>query len=289
MAGKRVGFRTDFRRIVRRNWAIIWLSLKRFNNIDGFQQAGAFSFFAFFSLFPLTIVVLTLLSAFIEKAKAAHVVVGYLQSYFPIGEEMRSSIVQAVSSALEARGSTGILAFLLLVWVAGQGFTTIIIATNQAWSARTYSWWRLPMRSLFLLGMSLIVILLGLILPIGARKVTDWLIPAIDHFSLFYILVTFLIPLVVIFLSLIIFYRLAPTRKTRFSEAWVSALVVVAMILLGDNVFDFYLRHYFTANALHGAFSAIIAILLWFYYFGMVFIFGACLCAARAEITAGNS
>lgn len=37
-------------------------------------------------------------------------------------------------------------------------------------------------------------------------------------------------------------------------------------------------------NALYGAFGGIMALLLWIYLSGCVFIFGACLCAAQAEM-----
>jgi uncharacterized BrkB/YihY/UPF0761 family membrane protein len=36
-------------------------------------------------------------------------------------------------------------------------------------------------------------------------------------------------------------------------------------------------------NAIYGAFGGIMALLLWIYLSGCIFIFGACLCAAQAE------
>jgi Ca2+-transporting ATPase len=36
-------------------------------------------------------------------------------------------------------------------------------------------------------------------------------------------------------------------------------------------------------NAAYGAFGGIMALLLWIYLSGCVFIFGACLCAGQAE------
>ncbi|MGZ9124416.1 MAG: YhjD/YihY/BrkB family envelope integrity protein [Candidatus Binatia bacterium] len=36
-------------------------------------------------------------------------------------------------------------------------------------------------------------------------------------------------------------------------------------------------------NAVYGALGGVMALLLWIYLFGCIFIFGACLCAAQAE------
>ena len=58
---------------------------------------------------------------------------------------------------------------LMLVWVATQVFTTLICATNRAWSTEVYNWWRLPLKSLALLGIMTSALLLGLAAPILPR------------------------------------------------------------------------------------------------------------------------
>jgi uncharacterized BrkB/YihY/UPF0761 family membrane protein len=53
-----------------------------------------------------------------------------------------------------------------------------------------------------------------------------------------------------------------------------------------------YLRGFATLDTVYGAFGGIMALLLWVYVSGCVFIFGACLCAGRAETlgpSAGHS
>jgi uncharacterized BrkB/YihY/UPF0761 family membrane protein len=44
-----------------------------------------------------------------------------------------------------------------------------------------------------------------------------------------------------------------------------------------------YLKNFATLNAVYGAFGGTMALLLWIYLSGCIIIFGACLCAARAE------
>jgi len=86
-----------------------------------------------------------------------------------------------------------------------------------------------------------------------------------------------------VFLSLSLFYRLAPRRPTRFAEVWVAALCATALMQAVESLFVIYLKNFATLNVIYGAFGGIMALLLWIYLCGCIFIFGACLCAAQAE------
>ena len=98
-----------------------------------------------------------------------------------------------------------------------------------------------------------------------------------------YALGSFVIPLLVVFLSLSLFYRLAPRRPTRFAEVWAAALCATALLRAAESLFVIYIKNFATLNAVYGAFGGIMALLLWIYFSGCIFIFGACLCAAQAE------
>jgi len=43
-----------------------------------------------------------------------------------------------------------------------QCFTTLICATNRAWGTAVHNWWRLPLKSLVLLGITAGAVLLGM-------------------------------------------------------------------------------------------------------------------------------
>ncbi len=79
------------------------------------------------------------------------------------------------------------------------------------------------------------------------------------------------------------FYRLAPRRPTRFAEVWAAALCATVLLRAGESLFVIYLKNFATLNAVYGAFGGFMALLLWIYLSGCVFIFGACLCASQAE------
>jgi Ca2+-transporting ATPase len=113
-----------------------------------------------------------------------------------------------------------------------------------------------------------------------------WLFPVGDFRSWAYGLGSFFIPLLVVFFSLSLFYRLAPRRPTRFAEVWAAALCATLLLRVGESLFVIYLEDFATLNAVYGAFGGMLALLLWIYLSGCVFIFGACLCAGQAEALA---
>ncbi len=267
----------------RRVWAVLCLAVKNFFRINGVQWAGAFAFNAFFSLFPLMILLVTIASFFVDRDQAGKEVIAFMENYVPISGKMQTHIFETITGVIKARGQAGVVAFLILLWVVLQCFITLICAINHAWGTAVNNWWRLPLKSLVLLGITAGAFLLGMAVPVMAKMAKDWLFPVNDFSSWVYAMGSFFIPLLVVFLSLSLFYWLAPRRPTRFAEVWVSALCATALLLATESLFVMYLKNFATLNAVYGAFGGIMALLLWIYLSGCIFIFGACLCAAQAE------
>lgn len=267
----------------RRIWTILCLAVKTFLRIDGAQWAGAFAFNAFFSLFPLMILLVTIASSFVDRDRAGKEVIAYMESYVPISGEMQRHVFDAIAGVIQAREQAVAVALLILVWAALQCFTTLICATNRAWGTVVHNWWRLPLKSLVLFGITAGAVLLGMAVPVLMRMAEGWLFPAHGFSSWVFGWGSFFIPLVVVFFGLSLFYRLAPRRRTRFAEVWVAALCATVLLRAGESLFVIYLKDFATLNAVYGAFGGIMALLLWIFLSGCVFIFGACLCAGQAE------
>lgn len=276
-------------RTIRRAWRVVGFAGTRFAGIGGTQLAGAFAFNAFFSLFPLMILLVTVVSTFVDREIAGQEVIASLEGYIPMGGEMQQSVASAIAGVITARDKARTVASLALAWTAFQCFATLIVATNRAWGSTAYNWWRLPLKSLILLGSTAGAVLLGMAVPVLMRMARSWLFPAYEYRLWFYGLVSFFIPSVVVFAGLLLFYRFAPSRPTRFVEVWVAALCATVLLRAGENLFIVYLKDYATLNAVYGTFGGIMALLLWIYLSGAVFIFGACLCAGQAELQAPPS
>jgi Ca2+-transporting ATPase len=231
----------------------------------------------------LTVLLVTVASSFVDRDRAGKEVIAYLESYVPISGEMQRQIFDTIAGVIKTRQQASAVALIILVWIALQCFTTLICATNRAWGAAVLNWWRLPMKSLVLLGITAGAVLLGMAVPVLMRMTEGWLFPVDDFHFWVYGLGSFFIPLLVVFFSLSLFYRLAPHRPTRFAEVWAPALCVTVLLRAGESLFVIYLENFATLNAVYGAFGGMMASLLWIYLSGCVFILGACLCAGQAQ------
>ncbi len=268
----------------RRVWAILCLAVKKFLRIDGGQWAGAFAFNAFFSLFPLIVLFVTIASAFIDRDQAGKAIIAGMENYVPIRGEMQSYIFDTIAGVVKARRQASTIALLILVWVVLQCITTLICATNRAWGTTMNNWWRLPLKSLVLLVVTTGAVLVGMAMPVLMRMARGWRFTESDFHSWVYVLESFFIPLSVVFLGLSLFYMLAPRRPTQFARVWAAALCATALLQAAEGLFEIYLKNFATLNAVYGAFGGIMALLLWIYLSGCIFIFGACLCAVQAKV-----
>lgn len=119
--------------------------------------------------------------------------------------------------------------------------------------------------------------------PVLASIGKEWLSPMNNFGSWVYALGGFLIPLLMLFLSLSLIYKLAPRRHTQFTQVWAAALCATVLLQTTESLFIVFLKNFAGLHAVYGAFCVIVALLTWIYLFGCIFIFGACLCAAQAE------
>ncbi len=269
---------------IRRVWKILIIAFKKFLRIDGVQWAGSFSFNMFFSLFPIIVLFVTIASTFIDRDRAGKVIITYIENFVPISGEMHTYIFDTIAGVVKAREQAGAVAFVILIWAALQCFITLIVATNRAWGTTLdKSWWRLPLKSLVLSGTTAGMVLLGMVLPVMMRIVKNWFFAANEFSSRLYDIGSFFIPLLLAFFGLSFFYMIAPLKHTRFAAVWIAALFSTILLQVSESLFEIYLRNFATLNAVYGTFGGIMALLLWIYLCGCIFIFGACLCAAKVE------
>jgi Ca2+-transporting ATPase len=258
------------------------VAVETFLRIDGAQCGAAFAYNVFFSVFPLMVLLVTISSLFIDRDRAAKEVIALVEGYIPITGEMQSQVFDTIGGVVKVRQKAGAVAFIILVWGALQCFTTLISAANRAWGTMEYTWWRLPLKSLAVLGITTSAVLLGLAAAVLLKMAEGRPVPGHESHSAVYSLEISLVTVVVVFLGLCLFYRLAPRRSTRFAEVWTAALCATILLRASDSLFVIYLKDFATLNALYGAFGGIMALLLWTYCSGCILIFGACLCAGRA-------
>jgi len=270
-------------------WRTIKLALARWVEEDGDQRAAAFAYYLLLSLLPLTLLLVTAGSLFVEREVAAQAVVKLVNHYTPLTSEQERGAVAAIHAMLEARGTINLAALPLLFWGALKFLRTLIRTTNRIWHSPIYNWWQLPLKSLGLLGITLSAAFLGIVLPGIARLARHWLATYLEFPDWTLALTVNLLPWLVLFSGAIMIYRLAPSRPTKFSDVWLGALGATVLIWLGQLLFLVYAVNFTHFNVLYGTLGGFVAFLLWLYLSSCVGVLGVCFCAAQAEVKANTN
>lgn len=265
-------------------WRTIKRARARWAEEDGDQRAAAFAYYLLLSFLPLVILLVTAGSLFVDRDVATQAVVQWIKHYVPLTGEQEGSAAKTIAGVLKARGQISLVAIPLLLWSALRLLGILIRSTNRLWHSSTYNWWQLPLKGLGLLGITVSAVLIGILLPMMARMFREWLTNRLGFPGWLFAMIFQFVPWLVLFYGLIMIYRLAPSRGTRFSEVWLGALAATVLIWLGELMFLFYASNFTSFNALYGALGGIVAFLMWIYLSSYVCVFGICFCAAQAEV-----
>lgn len=268
--------------ILKRIWKISWNACVTFVRTDGELRAASFSYYAFFSLFPLVILLVTVGSVFLPPEIPGRMVEA-VKAYLSLDPADEAIFRNTIDGVIASRGKVSILAVAGLAWGAMRLFQALVVGINRAWGRRDYCWVSLSLTNLAMMGILASALFIGAVVPmildaIGSRRFSNsWVSWAYEAGRA-------LVPSVVLFYGFLMLYRLAPRHKTKFSQVWIPALVATILIQVVQRMFVFYAYKLANFNAVYGALGSMTIILMWVYITGMIIIFGGCLCASGAKI-----
>lgn len=283
-----------------RIWATIWRTIIKYDETDGEQRAASFAYYAFFALLPLTVLLIALASRLLGSREEATNEVFRLLSQYGAGDlRTADQIRPIVESFMDSRlgSSSGIISAAVVLWCALRFFQALVHGVNKAWGTKEYTWWRLPLKNLLMITILTSALLIGVIAPAILNSTERFYSAhtagiAFDMgFGWWVFKVTrLLIPPLLLFYALVLFYKFAPRRRTTIRQVWIEALWVTLALAGLQKLFVFFAVNAattFNFNAVYGTFGSVLALLMWIYLTGGVIILGGCCCAARAEIRQG--
>ena len=269
----------------------VWHTVKTagdlFSDINGTVWASSFSYYAFFALVPLLVLFVTVATDvaahFIGEQEAQTKAFTYIVSNIPLGTQGRELIGSTIHGVLNSRGKIGLVAFIGLLWSSLGFFQSLVGSVNQAFRQEPLNWWKLPLRSLTMLGVLASALGLGNVLPLILKTLQGYLTFSRVWVPLLFSVAGYLVSAVVLFYGFVLFYKLAPRRAAgiTFRGVWLPSLIVTVLLQLAQQLFVWYSTSFTDFNALYGAFGGVIALMLWTYLSGAVVVFGGCLCAAN--------
>lgn len=234
--------------------------------------AAAIAYFALFSLFPLTLLSISIASFTLGPLIDYQLIVQKLEFIAPaLGQLLGKNIEEII----QARGPVSGIALVGLIWSASTIFYTLTQTLNGIWSHRRLRaiWKRRGLAILLVLtfvGPSLVLASIASSMIANLRTwLPDVMIPIGGGIS-------FMVAILLDVALFMLLYILLPHGASTWREILPGAIGAGLLWELAKKLFLFLVSTYVSvSNLVYGSVAAIIAFLVWAYLSGIIFLFGA--------------
>jgi len=231
-------------------------------------HAQSVAFNALFALFPLTILALSVLTLVVPDAERRTLLL-----FSTLAPTLHDYIANNLETYIYGRGISSIIAVVTLIWSGKNLFMGLAYALDRALNVPKGR----PLvhnlaLSLVMLPVTGILLLIAIGLPI-VLSVTFYVAGFHDPARITHILAYF-ISVALVFIVAVVLYRWLPSCHVSWQFALRGATVVAIAWPVAQYAFAQYLTHV-DFTLVYGALSAPLVLLLWFYWIGAIFLFGA--------------
>ncbi|WP_110926135.1 YihY/virulence factor BrkB family protein [Bacillus massiliglaciei] len=271
-----------------------WLDLSslrhlihRFKQDDIAGLAAQLSYFFILSLFPLLIVLFTLMAYLpFSNEELLH----SLRAFAP--EESMEMIESQLREVLKGDGRLLSLGIIGTLWSASNGLNAIVKAFNRAYEVKeSRSFFVARGMSVILTLAMLFVIVVALLLPVFGKQIGFALFSGFGFSEAFLDIwngirwgISFLV-LVIVFAML---YWMAPNLRLNCLSILPGALFATAGWMITSFVFSYYVDRIAHYSTTYGSLGGIIALMIWFYLSGLIIIIGGEINALHMKKTKPN-
>lgn len=239
-------------------------------------QAAQLAYAFLFSLFPLLLVLVTLVG-YLPIPDLEGRIMTTLGRMLP---ERALSLVQETirTMATERRGGLLSLGAVVALWSGSAGFRAIMSALNRAYDVEEgRPWWTVyGLSVLATLGVSVLMVTAFALLILGPQigRAIAALVGLGDVFDAVWNVARWPAALVLLALALAVIYDVAPDVEQDWK--WVtpgSALAVLAWVG-ASAAFSYYVQNFGSYDKTYGSLGAVIVLLLWLYLTGFMLLLG---------------
>ena len=278
-------------RFIRQYLNAIGKAFRLFVNNDVPKMSAALSFYTFFALAPV-IVLVTFFSNWIYKDGVLEAGI-YMELSAFLGTDAAAQVQQIVRQSGQFNWSSpvSIITLVALVFSATGVFTEIQSTVNLIWSlkAKPKKGW-LKFLTNRIMSLSIIIglgfiMLVSLIISTGIDILVAKLSEKIpEGMMVASWLVNLVFTMVVISLVFGVIYKFLPDAKVKWSNISVASITTSLLFLLGKQLISLYIGQK-NPTSIYGTAGSIVVVLLWVYFSSMILYFGACFTKAFAQVT----
>jgi membrane protein len=251
------------------------------------EMAAALSFYTVFSLAPILIVATALAGFVFGRDAAQGQIVRQLEGL--IGQTSAAAIQGMILAANRpAQGIIATIASIVSLTVGAVGVLgQLKVSLNRIWKTEEAGGVKeVVKRNAIFLSMILgigFLLMVSLIINAALAFAGKWMSSLLPATSVMLQLAAELASLGVITVLFAAMFRILPSAKINWGDVWVGAAVTACLFSLGKFALGMYLGRS-TVGSAYGAAGAILIVLLWVYYSGLIFYFGAEFTKAYSEV-----
>jgi len=256
-------------------------SFTEFLNDNGLKLSAALSYYTIFSLAPLLLVIISIVSIVYGKEAFQGELFGQISGL--VGKDAAAQLQELIKNAAISNksGVASAIGVVTLMIGATGVFAEIQDSINYIWSIKSKpkkSW--LEYLKNRLLSFS-IIITLGflLIVSLGVNTFVDLLSSRLERYFSEVSVIVFSglnIALVIVIITALftVIFKVLPDGHVRWKECMVGAAFTAILFAIGKFGISFYLGQQ-DLGATYGASASIVILLTWVYYSSIILYFGA--------------
>jgi membrane protein len=250
---------------------------KGFLNHQGNANAAAIAYYTLFSVFPLTLLLISLGSFVLNSEQAQEAALNAVGTYLPFATEL---VQRNIERVLQLRGTASVIGLVGFIWAASGVFGSLSRGINLAWDLqrRRPAWAERALAAGLVLLVSLLfsLSLLSTAAFEVLARLARVLLPGapISGLSLMD-LASRILPYIFTVLLFSFLYAVLPSTRVAWSEVFPVAFLASIVWEVAKNGFTIYLGSFATYNLVYGSLGAVIALLLWSYISGLIILLGA--------------
>jgi len=257
-------------RRVRRIYKEIRQFIKAFVDKELTLFAASLSFYTIFTIIPLLLIVLTLITSMPSFAEHYEKIKGFIFSnLMPVQSEMIMTNIDTFVANSAKMGAFGLLMILIASLLFFRNFEFIAnkifhVKSRSLWDSITTYW---TMLTLTPIGLGISFYITGYIATLMASNSIT---------SGFNILP--LVPYIIIWGLFFLIFQIAPNAKINPKASAISSLLISIVFSASKNAFIYYVFLNKSYTTMYGSFAIVMFLFLWIYVSWIIFIYGLKLC-----------
>jgi membrane protein len=261
-------------------WKVIVATFMGFINDNGLKLSASLAYYTIFSIAPLLVLVLALISLFLRDAQNRDLLYVQVQHY--MGVQASGQIKDIIKNyAMHSKSGMALISGgAILLIGASSMFVEIQDSLNIIWRVKAKpkkGWLKLIQNrflSFSLIGSLGFLLVVSLIINILVSALSN----RIQHFFPGINVIIYAINLGITFIVITtlfgIIFKVLPDVKISWKDVRSGAIFTALLFMLGQYLIGLYIQ-YFANSSAYGAAGSIIVILTWIYYTSAILYIGA--------------